>query len=687
MQGISLPSWARDMATGAGVGLSFGLVECLFVAVLPQIFATPFERVALLTHLGLISLYASLGALMGLASGRVGPVHAKHRAGLGATLGFLAIHALHLGWRSDLSLRSIYSISLPLALALGAIVSPRRATSAPGPLFVFSLAAPWVLFCWVPDAARALRVVAGVLLPAAMWLAAAAIGTRLARSPRARAAAGLAAGIAILVSAERMQRHPPLRTPPPASQADARLPSVVVISLDTVRADRLSVYGYPRETSPLLARFAANATRYSRSASTSDMTLPSHASMFTGLYPLAHGAHFAPPHHPYGTRLSDEYTTLAEILSAAGYRTGGVTANPGYLGRGYNLSQGFQFWDDQRATPWVHTVPPYFVRAAIVEWLRGAFPQQLREAAFRHADAINRSVFTYLDEIAQPARRTPFLLFVNYMDAHWPYQPPARFHGIFEPHGSWLVTPAAYKILEREVSSLERSITEPERRDLSLRYDESIAYLDSEVGRLLDRLDQLGVFDDALVIVTSDHGEAFGERNLVEHAVSVHSDQVNVPLLIKYPRQTQARVDDRLASGVDILPTILDTIGLPIPSGLHGQSLAEPATARPVISESYPSGVQIRWHSRFDRIERSLILGSHKLIHSTRASSQLYDVMADPFERDDLAGSLPLLVQEREAALARWVSSISTGAPEPTNEVEEIDPELKANLKALGYAE
>ena len=685
MQGISLPRWARDMASGAGVGLSFGLVECLFVAVLPQIFATPFERVALLTNLGLISLYASLGALMGLASGRAGP---KHRVGLGATLGFLTIHALHLGWRSDLSLRSIYSISLPLALALGAIVSPRRATSAPGPLFVFSLAAPWVLFCWAPDG-RALRVVAGVLLPVAMWLAAAAIAARLTRSPRARAAAGLAAGIAILVSAEWMQRHPPLRTPPPASQADARLPSVVVISLDTVRADHLSVYGYPRETSPLLARFAARATRYPRAVSTSDMTLPSHASMFTGLYPLAHGAHYAPPHHPYGTRLADEYTTLAEILSAAGYRTGGVTANPGYLGRDYNLSQGFQFWDDQRATPWVHSVPPYFVRAAILEWLSIAVPQQLRVAPYRHADEINSSVFAYLDELGQPSPsgRVPFLLFVNFMDAHWPYLPPARFRDIFEPHGNWQLTPAAYLKLEREVSSLERPIAEPEHRELTLRYDESIAYLDSEVGRLLDRLDQLGVFDDSLVIVTSDHGEAFGERNLVEHAVSVHSDQVNVPLLIKFPGQTQARVDDRLASGVDLLPTILDSVGLPIPRGLHGQSLAEAATARPVISESYPSGLQMHWHTRFDRIERSLILGSHKLIHSTRAPSQLYDVVADPFERDDLSGSHSELVQEREAALARWVSSISSRAPEPTNEVEEIDPELRANLKALGYAE
>jgi len=173
----------------------------------------------------------------------------------------------------------------------------------------------------------------------------------------------------------------------------------------------------------------------------------------------------------------------------------------------------------------------------------------LAEVPYRRAADINRAVLPLLDEVA--ANPQPFFLFVNYMDAHWPYRPPPPFDTKFGSTRARSIAMADYYRMASDVMAGRRTLTDTERADLHAQYDGGIANIDQQIGALVDRLEKLERLDNCLLIVTADHGEAFGEHALVEHGVSVYGDQIHVPLIVKYPRQrTPSRVRDAVSGAL-----------------------------------------------------------------------------------------------------------------------------------------
>jgi arylsulfatase A-like enzyme len=590
-------------------------------------------------------------------------------------------------------------VALGLLLARGLGVSGRALDSA---------ASPWTLSLYlialsvgVLDFERhtgALRQ-AGVALALAVVVfgVAAATGFAVERirfltppAGRARAASGLVAAILTWLFATGLGslaeggRRPEL--PPPRASGGEHRPSVLLITLDTVRSDHLSLYGYERNTSPRLADFARQATVYTRSIAASDLTLSTHASIFTGLYALQHGARVEPTQGAAG--LGDGFRTLAEVLSDAGYLSVGVVANPSYLARRYGVAQGFAHYDDRYPAPRVPELPSHLPGRSIGRGLRalGVGGEAFVRAfdSYRIAEVMNREVFGLLDELA--ARPDPFFLFVNYMDAHWPYDPPppydVRFAGGLDRN-----EPLPGTETFRAARQLKAAPSEAQRRHMLSRYDGEIAYLDSELGRLFDRLDALGLLERILVVITADHGEAFGEHGLYAHGVSVYQNQVHVPLVIRRPGQTAGRVSDRWVSSVDLLPTVLDAVGLPVPQRLAGRRLAGVSLVgdgseaeRMVMSESYPDTALVVASPRFRRIERAVFAGDEKLIASSEGPRQLYDLRLDPAEQHDRHSVARATRLER--ALVEWLDD-SPGRP---GAAPPMDEALRRRLHALGYA-
>jgi len=241
----------------------------------------------------------------------------------------------------------------------------------------------------------------------------------------------------------------------------------------------------------------------------------------------------------------------------------------------------------------------------------------------------------------------------------------------------------AYQRLESEVMSGARAVTPGERRQLVSQYDGAIACVDASVARLLSELATRGQLDDTLVVITADHGEAFGERDLVQHGVSVYRNQIQVPLLIKLPRQTQAQVVRERVSLVDVLPTVLAALGIPAPAGVQGVDILTPASgsSRAIFSESF--GREEDFNRRLDRVERALFSGSNKLIVSTKGKRELYDVARDPEERRSLFRPSEPSAQQLMALLNAWVAA----APAHGERDGRVDAETLQRLRSLGYVQ
>ncbi|MDY6770513.1 MAG: sulfatase [Candidatus Nanohaloarchaea archaeon] len=332
-------------------------------------------------------------------------------------------------------------------------------------------------------------------------------------------------------------------------------PNVVLVTLDSTRRDRLSCYGYERETSPTIDEFAAEATRYDNAVSQSTWSLPTHASIFTGRYPSEHGATFVSPF------LADE-TTLAERLQEEGYDTIGVS--PNFVVRPTSgLHAGF----DHFSTPQVGNIPdpliPPFNKCMDV--VSSSIPlRRLSEQIYttyhqlfqsRAAERIEqaRSPDT-IDSIREclDASDDPFFLFANFMDPHMPHHPKERFRKHFVEDESLEVPMRASSDMKKE------SLSDRQIRKLNQLYDADIRAMDHYLGQLFDLLKERGCYEDSLIILVADHGESLGEERVIGHKVSVSEHVINVPLLIKYPDHQEAEVVEEPVETRKIFHTIVN---------------------------------------------------------------------------------------------------------------------------------
>lgn len=303
----------------------------------------------------------------------------------------------------------------------------------------------------------------------------------------------------------------------PANRAAQAGRNVILIVLDTVRAMSLSLYGYHRDTSPNLTRWASRGVAFTRAYSTAPWTLPSHASMLTGRWMHEMSADWMVP-------LDHTFPTLAEVLSARGYRTGGFVANTDYCSAEVGLDRGFGHFEDYTLAPGQllrnSSLWRAIARITIVRRVLGHYDNLGRRTAPEISQA-------FLDWQAKAPSR-PFFAFLNYYDAHRPYLAPAGWAGRFKTAG---VEPNP-----RLRKELDDPKAPPEVVQGAIdAYDDAIGYLDHEIGRLLDELDRRGLVDNSIIVITSDHGEEFLEHGLWDHGHGLYHPAIHVPLLVIAP--------------------------------------------------------------------------------------------------------------------------------------------------------
>ena len=519
-------------------------------------------------------------------------------------------------------------------------------------------------------------------------------GARWARSklPRDRflmtAPGWAAAALALLIIAigawrgqERPASIPARRESPAAAIAPSARPNVLMIVMDTVRADHLSVYGYERDTTPNLKKLARDAALYTDAISAADITLSSHASMFTGLYPSWHGARCRPPEAAFGAPVAKEIPTLAEILEGKGYNTLGVAANL-YLRADFGLQRGFHSFRIPRPVPILTDEGWYMLRRKMRSALSLFADTAQFDRLFSRGEDVNRELF------AQDIGRSgvPFFVFLNYMDAHFPYIPPAPFDREF-PGKNDRVTQEDLQEVQYRVVAGTRPWPEDLYRHTMAQYDGGIAYIDAQIGQVMEWLKQRNLYDNTLIVIASDHGEAFGEKNLALHGNSVYQNLLHVALLVKFPHSAHQGVYHDPVSLVDVMPTILSVAGYEAPGNGQGRNLLDAVQSagpsREIYSESFPCPVMHSSDCPSGCTMRAVFAWPNKFITSSSGRYQYYDLSSDPDENHDLS-----VAQRSDAAnlglkLGHWVRTM----PAQSRQQTPLDREALQRLKALGYVQ
>jgi arylsulfatase A-like enzyme len=448
---------------------------------------------------------------------------------------------------------------------------------------------------------------------------------------------------------------------PPARAAERR-PSILLFVLDTVRFDAVSADGTVEGTTPAVDALAAAGIRYTHAYANAPWTLPSHASLFTGLYPSGHQVGWP------DTWARDDLVMLAERLRDAGYETAGVVENP-WLTEPFNMTQGFETFSHVEATP----------------------------------DAVEQAVVTWLGH--RDGSR-PYFLFVNVADPHSPYE--TREMNPFVP------CCFAAEALGTFPADARAFFCHPEGHEQELAalhgfYLGDVARADAKLGRVLDLLRRQRADEGLVTVVTADHGELFGEHRQVEHMLGLWGELLHVPLVVHGLAGVEPKVVDAPVTLVDVVPSVLAWTGLPPATGLPGRTLAlgGAAPARSIVAEWNDPGppsapdrrllpargrallAQVRSQcGPDDRVRgnmRALLRYPMKLVWYEQYPPALYDLANDPQEAHDLAASETLVVRSFLGTLGELTRGSPTPLSSSTPPTTEPSPELLERLRALGY--
>jgi arylsulfatase A-like enzyme len=486
--------------------------------------------------------------------------------------------------------------------------------------------------------------------------------------------------------------------------APSRPPNVLWIVWDTVRADHLSLHGYARPTTPFLDAWAKDARVFDDALSVAGYTLPSHASMFTGLMPSEHCTHNK---HPW---LDDSFTTVAELLRDAGYRTFLFSANPHVApAPGGNLAQGFERSEHPWSPKWAPRAKQIILAKLPPEDRSSELPQRLEAA--RGGQAGSAWAIKAAGELAQQATlewlaasdaQRPWFVLLNYMEAHRPTVParrirerllsPADVEKSYQVDRSWLPM-WEYTFGLRDYSEAEIELTRAT-------YDATLIELDELLRELLAGLEEAGQLDDTVVIVTSDHGEHLGEAHMLDHQYSLHQVLLHVPLVLHYPRRVPAGRETRPVSTIDLFPTVLELAGVAPPAGLRSRavSLLAPQAQRRRFAESGSSSdvgvAQVkRAHPEFDpapflRNLRAFVADAKKLTWGSDGRHALHDLASDPLETRDLLPAQPEIGARLAGELDRyWDGLARCDVAALPDRLGGLSRAQRRRLEALGYLE
>lgn len=452
------------------------------------------------------------------------------------------------------------------------------------------------------------------------------------------------------------------RTPTSAAplEGSSGASNVLFIVIDTLRADHLPLYGYEGISTPNLERLADDSIRFDQAFTNSSWTRPSFASILTGRLPSSHGV------MAKSDALPNALTTLPEALKSAGYSTGGFVTNFN-VAPYFNFHQGFDEYvflepefvlgaDDASAK----LLLMQFIRQRI-EKLRAAQGEVLPGTAYQDAATVNAALTSWIDRQTQ----SPWFLFVGYMDPHDPY--------FAHPYDGSGYARAAHQ--HPDVS---------EAPALTELYDGEISYWDAEFGKLLDALQERGIYDDLTIVVTADHGEELADHGGFWHGTTLYDEQVRVPLLVKLPDARRGgTVVRHWVQSVDLMPTLLKELGIEVPEGVQGGNLF---TGTDVVyaEESHEGNV-------LESVRHLEGTDEHKLITANRGNPrglepvELYRVDLDPGEHDNLARSSPDQVRVSTKALLQQRAVAKEDAI--VADSVELDEDVAAHLEAIGYIE
>ncbi|MFT4622303.1 MAG: arylsulfatase A-like enzyme [Myxococcota bacterium] len=491
----------------------------------------------------------------------------------------------------------------------------------------------------------------------------------------------------------------PAIEPEPAPPPTPSRPNVLVVLWDTVRADRMSLYGHSRPTTPALDALAAEARVWEHAVSPGMWTVPVHASLFTGLHPATHGA------SAKWIWLNGHHDTLAERLGEAGYSTWAGSSNP-YLSPSTNLLQGFGTvqlaWDGPLADATAAATRAKLIaedRSVSVApgWAasgRKGWPEHLTV----HKDGSPVLVDSLLEWVDQTDG--PWFAYVNLLEAHHPRLPSmASRNAVLTPAEvtAGLSTDGS---LFRLMSAMEGvvEVSEGDREAIAGVYDATLRDLDTATAALVAGLRDRGLLDDTLLVITSDHGEHLGEHERWDHRWSVYEPLVHVPLLVRHPSIPAGRVADT-TSTLDLFGTILDTAGAPLPPGTRRltdppaehvhTSLAQPTPRLPSVREAWPD-LLARWGERYHAVYE----GNWKLLRVSNGHHELYNLETDPGELAPQTDDDAKIVGRRLNRVGKqWTTHLDKPNPglrtpddNPTNALAPTDP-ARQQLEILGYTE
>jgi arylsulfatase A-like enzyme len=458
--------------------------------------------------------------------------------------------------------------------------------------------------------------------------------TRLIR----RVTCALVAGVGVFACGGEAERSP-------------RPLNLILIMVDTLRADHLGYHGYSHATSPRLDSLAEDSVVFLRHTGHASRTGPSVATLFTGLHARSHGVVNSLSHFDAKGTLDASRLTLAEILSEAGYRCAGFTANLNVSKR-FGFSQGFE-------------------RYELLNWKK-------------KAQEINRAALDWIEGWrAEADPRPPFCLYLHYFDPHSPYDAPAPFVKKFvSPDYRGRVTGSHRQLDEVVAGRLE--LDDADLLQLRALYDAEIRYLDSQLGVLLVALETQGLLDESLIVFVSDHGEEFLDHGSALHGYTLYEEQLRIPLMIRHPEIPARRVS-RLSRQVDVLPTVLELLGIPIPGSLQGESLvaAMKGEMDPDVEDEAPVFAEGSLRAVKTVALDSYTRGDWKLIETRvpEARRQLFNLRDDPRERHDRFASEPEVAERMGAELQRFRDALPIGHSEAVQLTEE---EIR-ELQSLGY--
>jgi two-component system sensor histidine kinase BaeS len=654
------PVLSRGVLVAALVGATAGIVEALISSAAlrkAQSFMDLFGYAVLIDGLafavvgGLVTLVAALVARM---SGReMRPVHAT----LGMTSAGLILVGLLVALRWNQLFNKDTPFDAPESLYPVAFVVLSCAVLALGVAFALvAIRQRWPSGNGVLRTAPSLTLVV-ILTAATVLVGRDQLAHRLADSP-----ASLSARRMVTPRSPEGQPPAPEPTVPPIAATvpemavvppGPRRPNVLMITVSSLRADHLGAYGYEKARTPAIDALARRGVRFDNALTQQPDRNAAHAAILSGTFPATNGVR-----HDLVDRLDPEVPTLAQTLADGGYRTGAiyswVSFEPGYSG----LDRGFhdyldltinrpEYLADNRAQVLSATYERLKAHLALPGAMGDAFslPRGVDEAIDGRADVTTEAAIAWLEQYQE----SPFFLWVHYVDPSPPFTPPSPFEDV-EDAGCGDACPDGSARTIREVAD-GTQLTAAQINHLVGLYDGEIAFTDQQIGRLMARLGQLGLDDNTLVILTSDHGQSFAEHDTWFAGSSLYNATTRVPMIFSFPnRLPRQRVLPTPAMSVDLAPTILDTVGVPIPDVFEGQSLLSMMLGHSAGED------RLAFTELADRSEVAVADRYWKLIWSSREqTAKLFFLGDDPNELHDRSESDPETTNRLVEELREWL--------------------------------